>query len=101
MHWRQLASQYGKDNVGAENASGIGTRIDVLVRRGKRILVLRDQDCAVATCMPAPGGRPTARIRVLAWRTGRRSPNSCRGSRDRQRRSGVPTSPQRTLLAAD
>ena len=34
MHWRQLASQYGKDNVGAENASGIGTRIDVLVRRG-------------------------------------------------------------------
>jgi hypothetical protein len=31
--YRRLASQYGEGNVGTENASGIGTRIDVVVRR--------------------------------------------------------------------
>jgi hypothetical protein len=32
LHAR-LASQYGDNNVGAENASGVGTRVDVVVRQ--------------------------------------------------------------------
>jgi hypothetical protein len=30
--YRRLASQYGDQNVGTENASGVGTRVDVIVR---------------------------------------------------------------------
>ena len=30
----KLASQYGKDNIGSETRSGVGTRIDVVVRQG-------------------------------------------------------------------
>jgi hypothetical protein len=29
--YARLASQYGQDNVGTENASGVGTRVDVIV----------------------------------------------------------------------
>jgi hypothetical protein len=33
--YRRLASQYGEENVGTENPSGVGMRIDVVVRRGQ------------------------------------------------------------------
>ena len=29
---RRLTSEYGRDNVGTENSSGVGTRVDVIVR---------------------------------------------------------------------
>jgi len=31
--YRRLAAQYGKESVGTENSSGVGTRIDLVVRR--------------------------------------------------------------------
>ena len=65
--YRRLASEFGTENVGAELASGAGTRVDLVVRRAQQpVLVLRNQDGSLTEGVHPRGTRSTPGVRVLA-----------------------------------
>jgi hypothetical protein len=81
---KKLKEEFGIDNVADELASGVGTRIDVVLRRERqRVLVLRNQDISLTTHMHPGGPRPSAGIRLLARRAG-----SCTFDRLRRKPAG-------------
>jgi hypothetical protein len=75
--YRRLVSLYGKDNVGAENSSGVGTRVDIVVKREKEYWFYEIKTAASPrACLREaigqlleyafwPGGQPATRLVVV------------------------------------
>ncbi len=75
--YRRLLSQYGKDNVGTENSSGVGTRVDIVVKRDEEYwfyeiktaasprAYLREVIGQLLEYSLWPGGQPATRLTVV------------------------------------